>query len=264
MGSFGGTLWGGGTASAGSGSSTAIQVLSLIDEALRYAGITTGPGRTPSDDQRNDALLAMQRLLKGWEARRLRILTIIRSTFTLVASQASYTIGPENCHWTAARPAKIERAGLVVDDFEIPIRVLTEAEWAEIADKTLESQVGSIFYRPTVPYGTIYPYPVSSEADSLALYLWNTMGAIANFNDFVDLAPPYEDAIVFNLALRLWMKNTARSILTVFEVEELKRQAREAMAAVETLNAVPVPRMDPDYTSTDCGYFDTRSGRYLP
>lgn len=257
---FGGTLWGGGTGNSNSGSSTAVQFLGLLDEALRYAGVVTGPGRTPSTDQRNDAFVAARRMMDGWKAQRLKFLTLDRLEFDLVADQDSYTIGvdADEVDWEANRPAKIESAGLVIDGNESPIEVLTEGRWAAIADREATGTVAAIFYKPTVPYGTLYPYPISASADSLALYVWGSVETLTDYNVFIDLAPGYEDAIVFPLAVRIWMKNTARSILTPQQVSELKSQAREAVAVIESRNNPRPPRMKSDYPG-DCSSFDIRT-----
>src|SRR5262252_8767627 len=83
---FGGASGGGAPVSAGRG---------LIYPALRKAGVTLGPQRTPSPAQYQDGLEELNRLSGSLSCDRLNIYTNQRWEFPLIAGQKTYTIGQD-------------------------------------------------------------------------------------------------------------------------------------------------------------------------
>lgn len=133
--------------------------------------------------------------------------------FTVTADVSSYTIGSGGT-WNVARPAWIDYAGVIYTagsepNPELPIRVLTVKEWSQITVKSITSTLPqAIYYDQTFTssgYGTIYLYPVPSEASQIVLYL---PIAVAEFTDLVTtiaLPPGYRAMLVSNLAVVLGM-----------------------------------------------------------
>lgn len=190
-------------------------VRTIVTEALRENNIVAY-NETPSS---SDIMLGLRRfnlfvdLLK---ADKLTIQEVKRSTFSLVASQTSYTIGPAG-NWVVERPMFIARAGFVdtiinaTNPPETKIDVLTDEEWADITVKstTAPSVQALWYYRnfSSAEAGTIFVWPVCTVAAQVALYLPNPLDEVAETSAGLDTAiytpPGYRLMLIMNLALNL-------------------------------------------------------------
>jgi len=178
----------------------------MIEYALQEIGALAS-GETPTNADAAASLVRLNSLLDSWQVERLAIHTLVRSTFALTASQASYTIGPTGANWTyAIRPQFIQRAGMMdSDSIESLIEVLTEDRWAALTDKTLTStEASALYYNPSFPLGTVYLWPVPTDATVTAvLYLPTPLSAGLTLASELTMPPSYEEAIRYNLAVRL-------------------------------------------------------------
>ena len=87
----------------------------LLYPALRKAGVTLGPGRTPSPAQFQDAIDELNRFVGSLNCDRLNIFHNSLFEFPLNPSQKTYTIGfdptcDQTADFQAPRPQFIERA----------------------------------------------------------------------------------------------------------------------------------------------------------
>ena len=126
--------------------------------------ITSG-GDTPSNDDLNTALLRLNDLIDAWKIEGLTVYTFGRTTWALTAA-ASYTVGSAGTI-VIDRPvnASLLRFGLLDSTFttpvERPLLNYTEAQYQSIALKTLTATYPQgFYYNPTLPTGTLSPYPV--------------------------------------------------------------------------------------------------------
>src|SRR5262245_33162579 len=90
----------------------------LLYPALRKAGVTLGPQRTPSVAQYQDAIDELNRLTGSLNCDRLNIYSHQRVELPLVAGQKTYTIGQDPTGGTVAdfdvpRPQFIEAANII-------------------------------------------------------------------------------------------------------------------------------------------------------
>ncbi len=208
-------------------------VLDIITAALRLIGVLT-PGRTAGPSETAVGLQILNRMLKRWNNERLLVFSIPRALHNLVAGTPSYMIGP-NGDWNTDRPVRIARAGYVdASGGEIPIEVFTTDKWASIRYKSQPGTPEGIHYDPTVPLGTIYPWPVPDAGAKLALYPWQKLGSFANTEATVEFPDGYEDAIIYNLAVQFapeWSRQIRQDVLM---------QAREFKAAIKRTNIQPL------------------------
>jgi hypothetical protein len=182
----------------------------LIQHALQELGaLATSEAVSNADAQAS--LIRLNSLLDAWQTERLTIYNLDRTAYTLVASQASYTIGPTvGADWTCAvRPTFISHAGLLyagsAPNVEIPMKMLTDDEYAAIRIKSVESTIPTwLYYNPTYPLGTVYLYPVPSDATAqMILYIPVPLTGGLTLDSVLTLPPAYEEAIRYNLAIRL-------------------------------------------------------------
>ena len=122
---------------------------SVIDRALRLIGaIESGESGTAAESA--DGLIALNAMLDSWSNQRLMAYAMQTVSKAMTVGDASYSIVSAG-DFNAARPVKVQRAYMTIDDFDFPVEVIEEAEWYAIGDKTVTSDlVEKVWYNPTV------------------------------------------------------------------------------------------------------------------
>ena len=182
--------------------------LELLTSSLRLCG-QLAPGRGAAPSQLEAAKVVLNGMLDAWNSDGLVAYRRQRTTHTLTASQASYTIGTDGTpDFDAARPHRIERAGIILAgaDREYPIEVAEDARWARVSDKVTTGTPYLIYYDADVPNGTIHIVRVPAAADTLVLYSWLALSSVGDETETVDFPPGYFDAIRYNLGSRLGLE----------------------------------------------------------
>ncbi len=228
----------------------------IIGQALRLLRVVYNPGQTASSVEEAEGLIVLNNLLDSWSTERLLIPYVGFTRYTLVAATASYTIGPSGGTLTGPRPIRIDAAGIVQlaynagsGDFREALEVIPEKDWVAIKDKTATADIPKkLYYAPTIAsnLGTIYLWPIPnvSSATSLELSAWIALVSFADQTTDVPLAPGYQRALIYNLALEL--KSSMRGPeLPLTEVQEIGRSAVESKEYIRQLNSLMVPT-DPD------------------
>lgn len=182
----------------------------LIYPALRIAGILGAPGRTAktAGSIQAEAFDVLNTLIDGWNLERLTIFEEARLVFNLVASQQTYTIGPGG-NFNTVRPQRIDRASIVIQyngpqPMELPLQILTYAQWQQIVSKSVTSSIPrQVYYQPAYPLGNVNYWPLPSQVVQTILYVWQQMGAFATITDPISIPPGYLKALRYNLAADL-------------------------------------------------------------
>ena len=171
----------------------------LIKSALRTIGVLAS-GETPSDDEYADALEALKFMLRHWSAKNIRIYYTKQDSLVLTGA-ASYTIGSGgDCN--TVRPASIRGAYIGVSGgISSPVTMIDEAEYRYISLKALPGPMSYLWYSPEYPLGKLYPWPVGSG--TLYLDSLKPLTEPSAITSDVTFPPEYDDAIKWNLALRL-------------------------------------------------------------
>ena len=197
-------------------------------------------------------LAILNRLLDQWNAAKRYVYNMYHAEYAWTTSQQSYTIGQDSADFAQDRPIRIEKANLVIvstdPDYRLPLDVY---EWDEYAGIAVPAQDGSqpqlIYYRPTFPNGTIYPWPYpENDADVLAnkleIFSLVQLDSFASLGTAVDLPPGYQEAITLSLAEKLSLP-FAKSVTA-----DLRDDARKARAIMTSLNTKPLR-----LATRDCG-----------
>lgn len=227
-------------------------VRDLIKGSLRLIG-AIATGETPSADEQADGLSSLNRMLDRWSAENLLIYAVVREEFTLTPGTQSYTIGSSGT-FNTSRPVRIERATIEEqsgDTPEYPVEILSLDEWALITTKNTQSEIPSkLFAEGTYPLDTLKLWPVPSAANKIVLYSLKPLTAFSAVGDTVSLPSGYEDAIVYNLALRL--------------APEYGKQPDAAIVIEATEAKENIKRMNikPQYLSCDPGVLSRGGGGF--
>jgi len=127
----------------------------------------------------------------------------VRLALTLPGVQEYYTIGSSG-DLNVARPNLISLAGFVVDDYEYPIDIVNEQEWAAVSDKTLTSTIPTkLFIVNSYPLAKLYLWPRPTGTNTLTLYTPKQITEAANASTDLALPPGYSRMLRYNLAKEL-------------------------------------------------------------
>ncbi len=256
---FGGSTWGGTIwAGAGAGGSGTVPTVFLgrgiLYPALRKAGITLGPQRTPSLAQYQDALEELNRLSGSLNCDRLFIYSRVTYVAPLTGAK-TYTIGPSVDPSVvpdidAPRPQAIEAANIISSSdppLRYPLTIVTDLQWAEIRTQDMPNAIPQVLYNDRAyPASTLYLWGQPMAGYLLELFCWQQVPQFVSPDDVVMLPPGYEDALVLNLALRL-----APHFQRVTD-PNLREDARMALLRLMSLNA-PQPIADTSGLGCGCG-----------
>lgn len=182
--------------------------LDIIKRALRTLGVIA-PGESLPAAEAQQALDLLQAMFDTWRTQRLLCYVVDTEDFALTGS-ASYTYGPGG-DFVAVRPVFLDRLSVVqnaggANELEVPLRVIrTAQEWQTIHDKTLTSTwPTAVYLQNGMPQKTLTFWPVPSDTALTArIYAWVSITGLADLATVYTFAPGYEEAIVYNLALRL-------------------------------------------------------------
>lgn len=235
----------------------------LLNESLMIAG-QLGPARGSGASHSEVALRALNAMLGNWATQRLTVPVIRMDTFDLVADTQTYTLGVGG-DWDMVRPVKINRANVISGDIHRPLDIITVSDWADLRLPALPSTIPDRLYNDRdFPLSTLRFYPVPDSAYSVELFTRQALAQIAALDtdlEFVPDPPGYEEAVKYNLAIRLktlFPKALAQPPQQLALVVEI---ARESLANIKRMNTVtPRLRCEPAIGRTGGSSFDYRIG----
>lgn len=142
-------------------------------------------------------------MLDSFSNERLLIYAIAQeAAITLTGGQATYTLGAGGNITT--RPMEIVSALIRDGATDYPVDLLSEAEFSAIITKSVQSTYPSSLYDDGgYPQRTITLYPVPSSSKSLILFTKRPLTVLTSIDTVISFPPGYEDALVYNLAIRL-------------------------------------------------------------
>lgn len=221
-----------------------------IDRALRLIG-AIGAGETPTDDERADALVALNAMLDTWRNEKLMCYARQDETLTLSNGDGSYSVGPSG-DLVTTRPVEIVEAYIVSGDITYEVRMIDEAQWAAIPDKSQQNVWPThALYRPTMPNGTLLVWPVPNGSRSLKLVTRVVAGPFTAVTDSVTFPPGWESAIDHNLAIEIAPEYDFEPPAAVV------KRAKESLAGIKLANA----KAQPNRVTTELAeVFGARSG----
>jgi hypothetical protein len=220
----------------------------ILTTALQLLGIMGAGESSPAAEHTALALKMFNQLVGQWNTRKRLAFCQRTQSFAFTTAKQSYTIGatanaPDFIVSSGERPARIESANLVMtngaNDVLVPCTVILVDQYDEIAIPSLASSYPQvIYYQPSWPNGTIYPYPAFPTETSFELSLtwWQQLLAVALADIGSAISAPfgYDRAFSLSLAIALYPMFPKRS-----DIEELKRQERMAIADISSLNVQP-------------------------
>lgn len=174
----------------------------IITRSMRLIGAVEA-GETPTTDELNDCLTALQSMLGGWRTSHLTTYAFLHETFTFVPGQGTYTIGAA-ADFVTTRPLKIYAAYTRDAGIDYPMSEADMYQWSALSDKSTGADYPSWFYyEATYPLGTFKVNPVPEAAHTVVLVRRSELDDSFALADTFDFPPGYERAITYNLAVEI-------------------------------------------------------------
>lgn len=177
--------------------------ISMITRAMRLARVI-GKGELPDDDEAADGLVALNSMMDSFSIERLNVYYIVEETLTMVANQATYTMGSGGSLNTT-RPTRIEDACFMrYAGLDTPLQLLDFQQYAAIVDKTAASNIPYyMFVDMQNPLVRLTFWTVPTDSSAVAhIFSWKQLQQFATLTTALALPPGYEEMIAFNLAVR--------------------------------------------------------------
>lgn len=175
--------------------------LSMIKRAMRLAGVI-GVGETPSDNEAEDGLEALNTMMNSWETQKLYVYQIQEDTFTWPANTQSPTVGSGGT-FNMTLPARIADDCYFVtsDGTSVGAPLIDADAWAGIQQKSQTNTWGWWIYPVYGPsLITLNVYPIPAANISFVLASWQRLQSFSALTDVLALPFGYERAIVYSLA----------------------------------------------------------------
>jgi len=173
----------------------------IIKRSLRLIG-ALAQGESPTTDQVTEAAVALNGLVKAWEADGMPLWAIKERTITLQATTNTYTL-------TTPKPLKVIQAWYrnVTSNVDVPMRVITRDEYNRLGNKSSAGTPIQVFYEPRRDDGILHVFPTPSATDAANVSIHIVYQA--PFDDFdqstdtPDFPQEWYDAVTYGLATRL-------------------------------------------------------------
>ncbi len=203
----------------------------IVDRAARLVGaVASGESTTAAEGA--DGLIALNAMLEAWQIDKLFVYAFTDTAFSLVAADASYTVGPAGNFALTPRPHKIEECFVRVSNQDYPVQLLTSEQWNAITDKTETAEYPDrAYYNPSLATGTLQVYPVPTGTDSLHIVTWSVVSSLATLATSIAFPPGYERAMAYNLAVE-W----AGPEFEISVSNDVRKIAQESKAAIQRAN----------------------------
>ena len=181
----------------------AAPVLELIRAALNVTN-DLFPGEDPDANAARSALFNLNSMLDSWSAEKLVAYTERNDTFTLTPGVATYSIGPTGA-FVMPRPIAVNGAqAKVPGGTDTVLKVLSNDDYNGIEDKAATSEAPTeIGFLPTFPSASISFWPVPTTAAVVRISTSAPFTQLSTMTEIVTLPPGYQEAIIYNLAVRI-------------------------------------------------------------
>jgi hypothetical protein len=184
-------------------------VRTFVYQSLNSLGVI-GAGQAPTSYQTNNGVYLMNEILDGYNIKGAMMYSMQYLTLDITSTQESYTIGPGLGAdlYAETAPVYVEFATYYLNNntpfTEVPMILISADEYASIRMKSAQSPIASyLYYRPGVPNGTLYVWPVPYNPSKMVLTFWTPFNSNMGVNDIITLPPGYAQMLRYDLIAKM-------------------------------------------------------------
>lgn len=205
----------------------------IITRALRLLKVIAA--NEPGDASDLDiGLSALNDMLGSWSLERNAVLATVKETFPATGA-VSYTIGPGGNFNTIA-PISIPIIEYSLNGVDHPMVEWTEEQYASVGIKNQAGSAQGYFYSRGPTTGTLYVANVAGSG-SFKLHSIKAITEFTGLDTAYELAPGYQNALTFNLAVDLASEFEAEvGKTTLLKAMNYKRTLKRSNAVVPVLD----------------------------
>lgn len=213
----------------------------IINRALRLIQVLAA-GETPRASEAADSLEALNSMLASWSASNLIVPYMVTRVFNVRGGVAQYQM--------PTRPVRIVGAWVNDEANDLPMNVISQADYLGIMNKDFQGLPASLFCDDLYPVASVYLYPVPDKSYVLTLRRWEALAQASTLDDEIELPGEYTEALSANLAVRL-APEYGTSVSS-----EVSAMASTALDLLRGLNAQPIATLSAGIQSTSRRYGD--------
>jgi hypothetical protein len=226
--------------------------IDIIKRGMRLIGVLS-IGETPSDEESQDCLEALNALMGSLANSPLMIFARTNEALPLAANTASYTVGPSGGLVTVRPVDVLESSNIIYQGVTYPLVKWTLPDYQQITVTTSGGIPTGFYAQMDMPNITLTFWPVPSEAMVFNMWSDKQITEFSSLTQQLVMPPGYDRALALMLAVE---------IAPEFEVEpspNLLRLCAQARKMVKRTNT-EVPRLQMPYGIPDNNtYMDWRS-----
>lgn len=176
-------------------------VLDIIKDAMSESTILT-KDEDPTNGEAQNALRILNRMLGSWTNSAALQFERVTESFPLNNLQTTYTIGTGG-DFNTTRPTKIVHAHVRQSNTDYNLDIANDAKYQSITYKSIGGLPEVLNFTNEFPLATINIYPAPSSIYTLFITSEKALTSYPTTATTVNLPPGWEDALVYNLAVRL-------------------------------------------------------------
>lgn len=229
----------------------------LIRDAMLLLKVANPDTLTASEI--SDGLRRLNAMMLSWANNPLNIYRVVSEDVVTTGSRVM-TMGTGG-DWNTDRPMKITQAtARIASGLDRPITILPAEDYAKIRMKSLETNYPQyMYFDGNFPLQNVAIWPVPSQGMTLTLWSIKPLATFANSESVATFPPGYEDAITYNLAVRM---------APMFQIDagaEITRIAVTSLKQIQRTNTrVPTMQSDPALLSRRGGQYNVYSDGWGP
>lgn len=209
----------------------------LINGSLRLLGVLA-EGESVTAEGAQDALASLNSMIDSWSTESLSVMGFTERIVTLQTAQQMYTIGP-NGDIDIPRPTAITDVSVAYQnapqDIFLPMQEYSLDRYSSIPVIGYQTPIPQGFYlNPGFQFYELFIYPVPQAGTKIRFYTQDLLSSIPNISQTILLAPGYERAFRYNLAIELAPEYGAQPSAAVVKI------AQESKDNVQRLNATDI------------------------
>lgn len=208
--------------------------VAIINLALKQVGVL-GVGQTATPEDITDAFMLLNMMLAQWSVKRNIVYQIV-DVPCVSTGAASYTVGAGG-DFNTPRPAKLfgaycRQLAPPQQPIDFPLELLqSQEDWSRISTKSIASMPSLVYYEPQFPLGVLRVWPIATVGYELHILALSPLAKFPTPYDEINLPDEYQEALMYNLAGRLFALYGLEPTRTVVAL------ASASMATIRQANA---------------------------